>query len=463
MYTGFLNYNNQKYSFIFEDSSNELQLIPCNDLATKASLVSIIQSGSITMEEPYLIGLINENRKTIVFITVQGATVRRVNDILYVRLFAFYLMNTNKTEKINKLSICSPEINRIFCVNRAYSFIFSDIKDYYKNGTVTVNVNDFGNTTSEPQTFLVDDKEITISFQIVRTISTRIEEPPLSLSSCLCFEFEATDDYSFIIDICCYAKDFIRFLCFRKNVYFTDVKIYMPYEKNKHLEFGSIKIFNDNHQPENEAIKTDRCIKYEYIAGHEGSILSDIKNNRLYLRHLPKSYEDGRHIDVASFIMITAAFEWEFNRNYPEGITKSEAQLKAEQEVSKTISNLINNSTGKQKDIYKFLARLVKSDSMQSKIIQIGKDYSSIIDVFGKRLYGLNQIDFKYSEIGKRVSDQRNNFAHGNIDKEFINESLLDVTYLEYIVYALQLKFFGITDENIKKSINDVFHLNIIL
>ena len=78
-------------------------------------------------------------------------------------------------------------------------------------------------------------------------------------------------------------------------------------------------------------------------------------------------------------------------------------------------------------------------------------------------MYGLNQIDFKYSEIGKRVSDQRNNFAHGNIDKEFINESLLDVTYLEYIVYALQLKFFGITDENIKKSINDVFHLNIIL
>lgn len=161
--------------------------------------------------------------------------------------------------------------------------------------------------------------------------------------------------------------------------------------------------------------------------------------------------------------MITAAFEWEFNRNYPEGVVKSKSTTEAEEKVSKAIMDLLENSSGKVKDKYKFLLKLVKSDSMQPKIIQIGKDYSSIIDVFGKRLYGLNQIDFKYSEIGKRVSDQRNNFAHGNIDKEFINESLLDVTYLEYIVYALQLKFFGITDENIKKSINDVFHLNIIL
>lgn len=462
MYTGYLNYNEKKYSFVFDEHEKTLQLIPC-ECSSVSSLVDIIQSGFSTMDESYLVGTINENRKTIIFITVQGATISRANEVLYVRLYAYYLMNSIDNNKIDKISICSPEINSIFSVNRAYSFSLSGLDDYMKNGTVTVNTSDFNSTTSEPQSFEIDDKEITVSFQIIRTISTKIGEPPLSLSSCLCFEFEATDDYSFIIDICHYAKEFIRFLCFRKNIYFTEIKIYKPYEDNKHLEFGSIIFLNDNHESEKEAIKSNRCIKYEYIAGHEGGILSDISKNTLYLRHLPKSYEDGRHINVASFIMITAAFEWEFNRNYPEGVVKSKSTIEAEEKVSKAIMDLLENSSGKVKDKYKFLLKLVKSDSMQPKIIQIGKDYSEIIDVFGKRLYGLNQIDFKYSEIGKRVSDQRNNFAHGNIDKEFINESLLDVTYLEYIVYALQLKFFGITDENIKKSINDVFHLNIIL
>ena len=197
--------------------------------------------------------------------------------------------------------------------------------------------------------------------------------------------------------------------------------------------------------------------------GNEGKILSDIVLNSLYLRHLPKSYEDGKHIDVASFIMITAAFEWEFHRNYPDGIVKSESTKKAEAIVSKEIDKLLQNSTGKQKDKYKFLLRLVKSDSMQSEIIQIGKDYSEIIETFGKHLYNLNQVEFNYKEIGKRVSDQRNHFAHGDLDKDFIDDALLDVIFLEYIVYALQLKTFGLSDENIRKAINDVFHLNFAL
>ena len=100
---------------------------------------------------------------------------------------------------------------------------------------------------------------------------------------------------------------------------------------------------------------------------------------------------------------------------------------------------------------------------MQTEIIQFGKDYSNIIDVFGEHLYKLNQVNFDYKEIGKRVSDQRNHFAHGDLDKEFIKEALLDVTFLKYIVYTLQLKSFGLTNDNIRKAINDVFHLNFAL
>lgn len=114
----------------------------------------------------------------------------------------------------------------------------------------------------------------------------------------------------------------------------------------------------------------------------------------------------------------------------------------------------------KQKEIYKFLKRLFASDSLQAEIIQMGKDFSAIIGKFGEHLYHMNNEELKYSEMGERLSNQRNHFAHGDLDKEFIGTSLLDLIFMEYVIYAMQLKYYGVEDKNIRKSINELFHLN---
>lgn len=62
--------------------------------------------------------------------------------------------------------------------------------------------------------------------------------------------------------------------------------------------------------------------------------------------------------------------------------------------------------------------------------------------------------------MGERLANQRNHFAHGDLDKDFIGLSLLDLIYLEYVIYAMQLKHYGIGNDCIIKSINDLFHLN---
>ena len=89
--------------------------------------------------------------------------------------------------------------------------------------------------------------------------------------------------------------------------------------------------------------------------------------------------------------MITAAFEWEFRRNYPAGVEKHEATKKAEDEVESTLQELLSRKEccGRVKKIYKFLNGLVRSNSLQSKIVQVGKDYSEIINLFGDYLYSL--------------------------------------------------------------------------
>ena len=65
--------------------------------------------------------------------------------------------------------------------------------------------------------------------------------------------------------------------------------------------------------------------------------------------------------------------------------------------------------------------------------------------------------------MGERLSLQRNNFAHGNLDKEFVGLSLLDLVFLEIILYAMQLKYYGLEEIKIKKAINELFHKNFII
>lgn len=73
---------------------------------------------------------------------------------------------------------------------------------------------------------------------------------------------------------------------------------------------------------------------------------------------MPDTYKFGRHIDAARFIMITAAFEWEFHRAYPNGVPKKDSTIKVEKEASEAIQELIESSSGKLKKKYQFLKKL---------------------------------------------------------------------------------------------------------
>ena len=161
--------------------------------------------------------------------------------------------------------------------------------------------------------------------------------------------------------------------------------------------------------------------------------------------------------------MITAAFEWEFKRLFPDGIKKSDKSLEVEQTATEEIQRLIDGCSGDLKDKYKFLRKLIKSSSLQSEIVHTGNELNDIISIFGERLYSLNDTDLIYSEMGKRIADQRNNYAHGNLDIDFIDKSLLDLIYLERTVYAMQLKYYGLGDKDIQNAINDLFRCGLLI
>ena len=253
------------------------------------------------------------------------------------------------------------------------------------------------------------------------------------------------------------AKEYIGFLCYRKNIVFDDIELSAPYEGEK---FASLYVMSSNNEPEDKALKSNRCIKQSYIGECESRILQDIADNSIYLRHLPASYESGHHIDASRFVMITAAFEWEFRRMKPDGLPKSESRKQAEEKAISAIDELISTRPGKEKDIYKFLKKLIGAASLKTEIVAACDELDTVVGVFGKRLYSMNHHELVYADMGDRLSEQRNHFAHGDIDKDFIGMSLLDLIFMEYVIYAMQLKYYGVEDYCIKKAINDLFHIN---
>lgn len=462
VYTGILTYKGIEFSFVFDKKA--LRLIPLKDKGHEVGMWFMKSLGNSTytlgdpvyIEDDYLIGKCNEIYQKIIFLP-KHTNVDNYKSVLIVQIEA-YIIQKYERDWIDRLGFMSQELDCIYPTSQAL-----ESPEWTKDGVVSIKTKDFDNTTSHKQCFSVDGKVVSVFFGISRTSSGKIGKPPLELHSEMFFEFEKTNDYAFILKLWRIAKCFVQYLCYRKNVELSSVEAAAPYGDGRHEKIATLYILNEGVDNEPEILEKKKYIKQEYISGAEGKILNDIAENRIYLRHLPDTYRTGRSINAARFVMITAAFEWTFKKNYPDGITKRPATIKAEENATEALNGLFDASKGKLKEIYKFLRKFIGSNSLQAEIEQIGKDYAEIVSIFGKHLYSLNNETLKYSEMGSRLSQQRNNFAHGNLDKDFIGLSLLDLIFLEYIIYAMQLKEYGVDNASIQRAINDLFGCSIPL
>lgn len=466
VYSGKLNYKDIVFEFVFD--KQDLRLIPPSDKNEEVQhwkmnelFKGVYTTGNpLTIDVPYLEGVTNETNQNIIFITRQGASISSYNSVLLIPVMATILFNARK-KMITRIAFTGPEINAIHSVGQAFSLEYEAEKS--QKGIVSIKTIEYEKTTTEKSDFIVGDKEVSVHFSIGRRVSVGIQDIPLKLTSIMIFEFEPTDDYEFIFRLYNIAKLFIQYLCYRKNVVIDAVELSELMENGKYHICAKLQIWDSNQQCEKKAIKDGRYISQRHIAGKEGKILSDIASDTIYLRHLPDSYEAGRHIDAARFVMITAAFEWEFRRIFPEGVKKKANKIEAEKQASQILQGLIDESSGELRSIYKYLQKNIGSSPLSGKITFVGKNIANVINLFGKHLYDLNGEELNYSSMGERLSLQRNNFAHGNLDKEFVGLSLLDLVFLEIILYAMQLKYYGLEEIKIKKAINELFHKNFII
>lgn len=213
--------------------------------------------------------------------------------------------------------------------------------EWGKDGEIVISTKPFKETTSEKEKFAVDGKECLIYFGISISGSYKTGQSPISLRSTLFIEFEPTDCYKFIINLLNVAKEFVQFLCYRRNIVFSNIDLSAPTDKGLHETFATLYKTQDEDVIETYLLEKGRFIKYEYLKGNVSKIISDISCHNIYTEHIPETYKLGRRINAGKFVMITAAFEWEFKRNYPSGIKKDIKTQKAEETVTVYIDKLI--------------------------------------------------------------------------------------------------------------------------
>jgi len=461
-YTGVIKYKGIEFPFVFD--KKELKLIPPKDKEDevrnwfrKSIATGVYVFGNPIYITEYLYGSVNETGHNIIFVPSKNTAISSINLTLIVNI-DFYILNKKDKTKIDRIAIKGPEITHIFPTTVAVNKI-----NWSSDGKIGVSTKSFDETTTAKEKFNMNDKTIFIYFGISVSSTYKTGQSPISLDSTMFIEFDSTDDYEFIINLIKKTKQLIQYLCYRRNIVFSKVELAAPAQKGLHEPFATLYETNQIDIEETYPNEKEKLIKYDYIQGHLGEILNDIINEKIYLEHIPESYESGRRKNAGSFVLITAGFEWEFKRIYPNGIKKTEKTKKAEAKVTTIIEKLIEDNSGKVKEKFKFFKKLIGDDNLQSRIVESGKCFGNISDIFGDNLYNINNEKLNYNQMGKRIAEQRNNFAHGNIDKKFIGLSLLDLIYLEYLIYIMQLKFYGLDDLKIKYAINDLFGCNIAL
>lgn len=469
VYTGKLSYKDTPFFFVFDGEI--LKLIPENVITNDSIKYEEFIPGvytyrnSIALEKNTLLGRCYETGKKMIFIFKNGSTLLANKDTFVIRPVA-YIIITRERDVISRISYKCQELDLIYPVSQAYSVDFTDNDNnnvIFKAETKSVN-----DLTTESRDFSFDGQNIKISFSISEAVHTK-NNRPLEFASILHFEVENIKDYFLVYRLSCDALKFFQFLCNRNNISFESIELATPLQNGLHEKFAELTLLHDMTPDDYDIIKK-RFIPYKDICGFEHILMQEIANKTLYLRHIPDSYRLNSRIDAATFVMITAAFEWEYSNLYPNGFPKKNRVLNAEASARKTIDMIIEQKENDDVDkkeleiYYNFRDEIGSFDSLESKIMHVRNNLSSIVDLFGKYLYKINQIKMsEYNKMGNRIANQRNKYAHGNLSKDFDELSSLDIYFLKMIVYTMQMKKMNIPDKNIKDAINNLFFSGFII
>ena len=455
---GYTNIENHTVIYSYEDDTLTFLL----DTVSKTKQFALDSDGiTLPIDIPYVIGCDLNSHDYYVFFVSHVPDIHIFDtpilaSTVCTNVYGYIRYDSSaKFSEITGIGFYGKEIDQFYSLRKGYEM---EIQSDFKSGSIKSVPYE---KTVDSFEFCFEEESITCTLGVEAHV-TNGDNRPFSVNSILLLQFKETKSPDELIRLFDIVREFFSFVAYRKNIIIENANLY---GKTKHKSFGKIGVlyYNFGQCDTEEDKEIRKIIPYELVKPHIQDIFQLISSDQLYVEHLPESSYNRQHITPARFILTTAAFEWIVRSAYDIQISDKQKQVK--EDILEAIKNIptTKSYSSKLKKKFQFYEDLICRVDMNlsGKIIYALRDLEPIIKPFIDHLYTLNGKETdSYSNMGDRLQKQRNNYAHGNIDKELNPDVIIDIIVLEWVNYSMVFKNIGYTDHQIKMLINGIFHLN---
>ncbi len=249
--------------------------------------------------------------------------------------------------------------------------------------------------------------------------------------------------------------------------------IYVTYRGNVQQELYQLCILNEEGlrdyrgilvfpkrggAPETDKRVNEYLIGYRYLGERTAAIFDLLREERISIQHTCENHEAKRSYPISRVIMILAAFERAFESFYGKDVKRSGEYLATKEKVVALIEEYRKVSCGKEKKYAKVLRDYVdnRDSGYADNVAHALLDCREIMEPFVLLRY-----DGKYEVIAKNLSDRigavRNGVAHCRLDFKLEPIHLTDLHIVQELLYAMALKYVGISGQQCKEAIGKLF------
>lgn len=451
---GYLKYNDDEYPFYYENGI--LNILPNTkenwwkekqQLFENFSNPEKFKNKNVWIKNIKLYGSTNDD-KNIIFIVSEDHS--NINGFLQYNVYYLHIYSKNNT--IDGLYFNSEEINYFYNPNRAYKTQYNFEDKIFKNAEVTMN--DIEEIDCGSYNF--KEVEINIKIRAIASISNNSKTyTPYTAKSEMIFTFSKSVDLDFALEVIFHEILFLSFICCRTNIILNSVTTFTLTDENKRDRSGVIALLREVVEAETDSKKFEQIISLELFEEKLNKIFDAIVNGNMYFEHLRSSIMKRQVYAIDRIILNFVAFEREYRNIYDNIAKRSEDYYEIRNDIIEILSNFKQENTGnKKKYIKEFIKSIKKSENKFSDRLSTAlNDCYKILEPFLIRDY--REIDSGLiGNISERMNTMRNDSAHGNIDLKIEPINIKDFRTIENLLYAMRLKYIGISDISIKKSIN---------
>lgn len=366
----------------------------------------------------------------------------------------FYITN-NRLGKVEELRVFGSDVNRFYDSSQ----IFEQEIRINENDPMMIESMKVETKKHVPMycgSYLSVGHRVDITCVTYATMHVQ-KDNPLESRSYMRFRFAEPVDLEELISKARIIKSFFNYICYRTNNDINDIATYITLENGKRLNCGKL-VFRTEHEEETHKKANERIIKADSLGEHVAELFETIEKGELPYGHYCESISNTLIYPTSRIIMILSAFEREFRNIYGQDVRRADEYKQIKSEVIKLIEGFADTLGGKQRKYAKGFAKGIKnSDSSYGDNLKFAlEDCRSIMEPFITRRFEGSYEEI-INDISININEIRNGIAHSRLDLELEARNLVDIQFVEEMLYAIRLKKIGIDKTVIQRAINELF------